>query len=36
MKSETRDMFVPPSDVKGKEAKICPIETPFILPGRNS
>ena len=31
--TEVRDMFTIPSDVKAKEAKICPVDTPFILPG---
>ena len=31
--SETREMYVTPSDVKAKEAKLCPITNPFILPG---
>jgi hypothetical protein len=35
MVPETKERFVQPSDVKGKEARICPIETPFILPGKN-
>jgi hypothetical protein len=30
---ETKERFVPPSDVKAKEARICPIDTPYILPG---
>ena len=34
--TETREMFSLPMDVKAKEAKICPIDTPFILPGKLS
>ena len=34
--TETREMFSLPTDVKAKEAKICPIDTPFILPGKLS
>lgn len=33
MTTEIRENFVIPSDVKAKEAKLCPIETPFVLPG---
>ena len=34
MTTEARENFVIPSDVKAKEAKLCPIETPFVLPGK--
>lgn len=30
--TEFRDNFKLPNDVKAKEAKLCPIETPFVLP----
>lgn len=30
--TETRDNYVMPTDVKGKEAKLCPIDTPYIQP----
>ena len=33
--TETRDNYVFPSDVKAKEAKLCPIETPFYQPSKN-
>ena len=32
--SETKEMFNLPSDVKAKEARICPIDTPYLLPGK--
>ena len=32
MITEMKDNFTIPSDVKAKETKICPIETPFVLP----
>jgi hypothetical protein len=33
-KSEMKDNYVMPSDVKAKEAKLCPITTPFVLPSK--
>ena len=36
MTTEAREMYQQPTDVKAKEAKICPIDTPFILPGKHS
>ena len=32
MKTEMQDNFTIPSDVKAKESKLCPIDTPFTLP----
>jgi hypothetical protein len=36
MTTEARDNFTIPSDVKAKEAKICPIDNPFILPAHST
>jgi len=36
MTTEARDNYITPSDVKAREAKICPIDTPFILPAHGS
>ena len=33
MNTEMRENYMVPSDVKAKEAKLCPIDTPFTLPG---
>lgn len=32
MTTEMKENYTIPSDVKAKEAKLCPIDTPFILP----
>lgn len=32
LKSEYDDRFQTPSDVKGKEATFCPVDTPYLLP----
>ncbi|CAF0873452.1 unnamed protein product [Brachionus calyciflorus] len=34
--TEFRDMFIKPSDVKTKEARLCPIDTPFNLPDQST
>jgi len=34
LKSEVRDNYTRPSDVKRKEAMYCPVDPPFTLPGK--
>lgn len=36
LKSEKMDRYVRPSDIKGKEAVYCPVDTPFTLPAPGS
>lgn len=33
LKSEQKDQYTRPSDVKAKEANFCPVDTPYNLPG---
>ena len=33
LKSEQKDQYIHPSDVKVKEANFCPVDTPYTLPG---